>query len=271
MTSLPWFRFYSEAINDRKIKRACMLSEQSKAAVIGVWLILLCFANESPKRGKLLISDDLWMTEEEILAETGLDMVAFGKIMMAFQKLNMVRVGTGYEIENWDKRQCASDNSTERVREWRKKKAKQDEMLQKRYSNAIDTDTDTDSDPNVDIAPNGANAHTNQPANQPEYIPEPIQELITALAGVSKTPHWPKTERDYTDAAYCLMGYNATANDIPGFSQWWQANGFYTGKPALKTILDEWKSYTGGVKRQPSKANGPMIPAPENERVGGLY
>ena len=93
------------------------------------------------------------------------------------------------------------------------------------------------------------------PAN--EYIPEPIHQLITALADISKTPYWVKTESDYTDAANCLAGMNVTPADLPGFAGWWNANGFYAGKPALKTILDEWKSYTGGVKRQPApSANG---------------
>ena len=107
------------------------------------------------------------------------------------------------------------------------------------------------------------------PAN--EYIPEPIHQLITALADISKTPYWVKTEADYIDAAYCLAGMNVTPADLPGVGMWWSANGFYAGKPALKTILDEWKSYTGGVKRQPVTQKGPMIPAPEHERVGGLY
>jgi len=154
MSSMPWFRFYSEALNDRKITRAVRMSGQPKATVIGVWTTLLCLSNESPERGRLLISDDMWLTDEEIQAETGLDPVAYGKIIQAFQKLNMISVSAGMEILNWNDRQFPSDNSTARVKEWREKKraeteVKQPETLQQRYSNVIDTDKirlDTDTD-----------------------------------------------------------------------------------------------------------------------------
>jgi hypothetical protein len=54
-----------------------------------------------------------------------------------------------WKILNWDKRQFVSDSSTMRVRKYRDKKkqpSNADETLQKRPSNAIDTDTDTDTE-----------------------------------------------------------------------------------------------------------------------------
>jgi hypothetical protein len=54
-----------------------------------------------------------------------------------------------WNLLNWDKRQFVSDSSTMRVAKHRNKKkqaSNADETLQKRPSNAIDTDTDTDTD-----------------------------------------------------------------------------------------------------------------------------
>jgi hypothetical protein len=162
MTQLPWFRFYSEALNDRKMARAVRISGQPKAVVLGVWLVLLCLANDSPERGRLMLGEDLWLEEDEILAETGLDPVTYGKVIGAFQQLNMVAVGRGYELPNWDKRQYKSDNSSARVAAWRERKraeesnetdTQQSVTLQQRYSNAIDTDTDTEEDKDEDVHP----------------------------------------------------------------------------------------------------------------------
>ncbi len=156
MANMPWFRFYSEALKDRKIQRACRMAQQPKAVVLGVWTILLCLANDSPERGKLMFSEDMWLTEEEIQAETGLDPIAFGKIIAAFQSLQMITIGAGYEICKWEDRQFTSDNSTGRVQRWRAKKraeqggndtenhVKQDETLQQRFSNAIDPESEID-------------------------------------------------------------------------------------------------------------------------------
>jgi hypothetical protein len=54
-----------------------------------------------------------------------------------------------WNLLNWDKRQFVSDSSTMRVAKHREKKkqvSNADETLQKRPSNAIDTDTDTDTE-----------------------------------------------------------------------------------------------------------------------------
>jgi hypothetical protein len=56
-------------------------------------------------------------------------------------------IDKNWNLLNWDKRQFVSDSSTMRVRKYRDKKkqpSNADETLQKRHSNAIDTDTDTD-------------------------------------------------------------------------------------------------------------------------------
>lgn len=154
MNDFPWYRFYNETLTDRKIIRICRDSGQPKAVVIGTWSIILALASESPDRGRLLISEDIWLTPEEVRDETGLDQPTFDALIARFIAYGMLDNDNGYwEICNWDKRQFASDNSTERVRRHRKKSDVSDplqrnvtETFQQRSSNVIDTDTDTDTD-----------------------------------------------------------------------------------------------------------------------------
>ena len=70
-SKLPWLRLYWETRTDAKIARVCLKTQQPKVVVLGLWTILMCYAGESPDRGKLLISDDLPLTAEDIAFEAG--------------------------------------------------------------------------------------------------------------------------------------------------------------------------------------------------------
>ena len=180
MTDYPWYRFYNETLSDKKIKRICRDSGQCKALVVGVWAVILALASESPQRGRLLISDDIWLTDEEIRDETGLDKPTFDALMARFTAYGMLENSSGYwEISNWHKRQFNSDNSTERVRRHRQKTAvdetpkgnaggNNNETLQKRFIHVIDTDTDTDTETEGE---SGAIAPAHPPATSPRFVP----------------------------------------------------------------------------------------------------
>ena len=93
--------------------------------------------------------------------------------------------------------------------------------------------------------------------DQDIYIhPEPdeIVSLETAVSQISKTPKWEKTQEEYTSAAYTLLGWEATPDDVTGFGEWWSKNGYYSGKPALSSILGEWQNYASKLIRQNGKA-----------------
>lgn len=256
MATKYWIKLYHEVLDDPKTARLpdnlwrrffefCLLAGEAG------------YEDDDPQNGRLpSVADMSWRlrVDEETLS-TELD--ALARKGLIEYRANSVLDGHWF-VSKFSARQRRMSKA-EYMRRLRDERGGVTPALPQRYQPVTNGNADIDIDIDkiridIDKAPNGANTHTQPPTSKPEYIPEPIQTLITALAAASKTPHWPKTEQDYTDAAYCLMGYNATANDIPGFSQWWQANGFYTGKPALKTILDEWKSYTGGVKRQAQPA-----------------
>lgn len=170
MSDYPWFRFYNEALNDPKLKRIVILTKQPKALINGVWVGLLCLASESPVRGELLISENMPYLMEEIIEVVGVDYEIGELIIDHLIKLEMVSLVDGvYLITRWAERQPKSDNSTERVRRHRAKKAKETsrnnsngsekqecnvtETLQETECNVIDIDKDKDLNTTTTTAP----------------------------------------------------------------------------------------------------------------------
>lgn len=145
-SQMPWFRVYSEILDDRKIKRISKNTGQSKALVIGVWITILSLANKSIERGKLVISDDMPYSIDDIEDETGIPREIIAQLLDEFRAMKMISGNTTMEITNWNKRQYRSDDVSQRVKKHREKqKELQDETFQERSGNVIDTDTDTES------------------------------------------------------------------------------------------------------------------------------
>jgi hypothetical protein len=72
-----------------------------------------------------------------------------------------------------------------------------------------------------------------------------IAQIKTAISEVTKTP-WQFHEEDYDKAAYALFGWEATPKKIKGFTEWWTKYGHYPGKPALKSLVNEYRNYVNG-------------------------
>ena len=125
----PWFRLYSEFAHDPKVQ---MLSEAMQRR----YVMLLC----------LRCSEVLeTLHETEIAFQLRLSTDELDETKQLFISKNFI--DKHWNLLNWDKRQFVSDSSTMRVAKHRSKKkqvSNADETLQKRPSNAIDTDTDTE-------------------------------------------------------------------------------------------------------------------------------
>jgi hypothetical protein len=125
----PWFRLYSEFAHDPKIQ---MLSEAMQRR----YVMLMC----------LRCSEVLeTLHETEIAFQLRLSTGELEETKQLFISKNFI--DKHWNLLNWDKRQFVSDSSTMRVAKHRSKKkqvSNADETLQKRPSNAIDTDTDTE-------------------------------------------------------------------------------------------------------------------------------
>lgn len=125
----PWFRLYSEFAHDPKVQ---MLSEAMQRR----YVMLMC----------LRCSEVLeTLHETEIAFQLRLSTEELEQTKQLFISKNFI--DKHWNLLNWDKRQFVSDSSTMRVAKHRNKKkqvSNADETLQKRQSNAIDTDTDTE-------------------------------------------------------------------------------------------------------------------------------
>lgn len=141
----PWFRLYSDVLHDKKITRTSVQVKQPKALVLGLWVTILSLANDSPERGKLLISDGIPLTLDEILYEAGLN--GEGQpIIDEFIKANMLSIEDGtVTVTHWQDRQFASDHSRERVKQYRERKKAVTVTDKKRYSNVTVTAQESES------------------------------------------------------------------------------------------------------------------------------
>lgn len=131
---LPWFRFYTEALDDPKVQRL-------PPHLFKTWVNLLCLASQN--------SGDL----------PNLDDIAFRLRLSAQdaeqQISELVLAGLiditphGRTPHNWSKRQYVSDNSTDRVRKHRQKKAETPCNVSETASETTPEQSraDTDTDP----------------------------------------------------------------------------------------------------------------------------
>lgn len=141
MKSMPWFRYYSETADDKKFAFLSRELKMPRYSVMGIWSIIECRASQSPMRGFLYITLKKRFSNIDIAADLGIDQKLCDRVLQAFIDMEMLELQDGvYHLKNWEKRQYASDNSTDRVREWRKEHASNvPETLQKSTGNIIDS------------------------------------------------------------------------------------------------------------------------------------
>jgi hypothetical protein len=157
---MDWFRFYSEAVRDPKIRRISRLVGKDPATVLGVWTILLSMASESRERGRLLLGDipvslpdidDMAGFETSLVIEAMLDLGMLAKDADC------------YIIPAWGKRQFTSDSSTERVRKLRERSSNSgsngDETLQQRSCNGPEAETEAETEAEAEVRPAAAAAN----------------------------------------------------------------------------------------------------------------
>lgn len=138
---LPWLRLYAEAVDDEKLR---LLAFEDRWHFVA----LLCC------KCKRILDDeaDPQMMRRKVAVKLGLQLRELDEVARRLSEVGLIDPETLSPVA-WEKRQFGSDSSTERVRACRERKRvenlkesvmKHDETLQKRSSNALDTDTDTD-------------------------------------------------------------------------------------------------------------------------------
>lgn len=87
--------------------------------------------------------------------------------------------------------------------------------------------------------------------------------MRTAICAAVKTtfvPHINGEEFDSIAAAFVRDGLEP--GDVDDFAEWWSENGYYAGKPALKTLLAEIQSSMAGVAARASPVPNGAIAEP---------
>lgn len=232
MASKYWLKLYHEMLDDPKVAR---LPDSSYRRFIECLLL----AGETDKNGILPpIEDMAWRLR---IDETSLSQ---DMSRLALAGLVELKEGGRWFVTSFQRRQAAVTTS-ERVKRHRERKKKQE---YNELGNADETKryTDTDTDKkrleenkyeNIFIHPD----------------PEPIAAMKTALSKITKTSLEFNPD-EYDKAAYALIGWEAEPDDVDGFLFWWKTNGYYHGKPSIKSIVGEWTNY-----QPPPETTAPQV------------
>ncbi|NOZ27983.1 MAG: hypothetical protein GXP39_08025 [Chloroflexi bacterium] len=250
---MDWFRFYNETYRDPKIRRLSREMGCSIAEAVGVWAILLSLASESERRGALMLNSDIPLDLSDLEDATGAANIK--EWLECMQRLGMLTYEDDiWYITNWDKRQFASDSSTERVKRYRERKREAerngDETLQQRSCNVsgtppdTDTETDTDSDTEKDLtapaapsqsprqrkSPRSGKKRSAKTTTDPGY--QPIFEALCKTCVLDPKLNAPKIGR----FAKRLRQAGYGANHVADFEAWWYANDWRGQKGQPPTL-----------------------------------
>jgi hypothetical protein len=173
LANKTWFRCYTEITRDRKLRRL-------PPDLRWVWIAVMAIAKESPLEGRLLLSEGIPATIDDIADEAAMEPRETKEALDKFEQQNMLHVEDGvYVCTNWGKRNFESDGSTDRVMKHRAKKngtleVTLHETLQQRSSNGdgnnFETPPDTDTDTDLKI-------NNNAPTNPDRDIFKPLKSL----------------------------------------------------------------------------------------------
>lgn len=71
-------------------------------------------------------------------------------------------------------------------------------------------------------------------------------DVITAICNVVKGEN-PIAPSDRLEQIAYKIWEQGAIDRVSGFSQWWMINGYYNGRPALTSFIQEWDNYIDGV------------------------
>ena len=111
----PWFRFYTEAVSDRKLRRLSIGHRW-------LWVVVLAAAKQSEVEGMLMLTEREAMTVADLADLAGMkerEVTAGMEAMVRLGLLEVDRTLGCWVVVAWHKRQYASDDTTSRTRKHR--------------------------------------------------------------------------------------------------------------------------------------------------------
>lgn len=120
--NLPWFRVYSEAVDDPKLR---LLAFEDRWHFVA----LLCCKCQG-----ILDGNEDSIIRRMVAVKLGLDLRELDEVARRLSEVGLIEKDTLQPLA-WDNRQFKSDSSTKRVQEFRKRLKKQQRKDMKRYGN----------------------------------------------------------------------------------------------------------------------------------------
>jgi len=123
MANNPWFRVWSDMINDPKWRTIARVSKQRIGDVVAVYLHMLTYASNATERGRTQ-----GLCDEDVATALDIETAQVIEIREAMQG----RVLDGDYLCGWEKRQpIREDSSADRSRAWREEKKLEKEKIEK--------------------------------------------------------------------------------------------------------------------------------------------
>lgn len=168
--TLPWFRLYSRIIDDDKLR---LLAFEDRWHFVA----LCCLKSDG-----LLDEERGDLRDRRIAVKLGVQVRELEEISRRLREVGLV--DEGLNPVAWDELQFKSDDSTGRVREWRKKQSKQRGNGVKRSRNVTVTAQEAEPDTDTEVlAPNGACASDDAPKLKPDHFVDAWNALSLRLWG----------------------------------------------------------------------------------------
>lgn len=204
---MPWFRFYVEAVADKKLRRQ---KPETR------WLFVACLAaaRSSVEPGVLLVAEGVPMHEADLADFAGLTIRQTTAGVQALLEVGVIAFdeeAQAWFVPAWAERQYESDLSTERVRKHRRGTAMKRPIDRSNDVPATPPDTEADTETEKGVAKAGSEHHPLLSPGRPPALSCEIDEhlgalvsihgatavddAVTTLLGRGRTFRWPSDAR----------------------------------------------------------------------------
>jgi hypothetical protein len=164
---MQWFRLYSRIVDDDKLR---LLAFEDR------WhFVALCCLKSSG----LLDEDTGDLRTRRIAVKLGVQVRELDEIGRRLSEVGLV--DDSLSPVAWEELQFRTDNSTERVRAFRKRQQKQSRNGVKRGETVSVTPQETEAETDKKESPNGDSSSSDEPKLRPEHVFEFYQEMATAI------------------------------------------------------------------------------------------
>lgn len=168
----PWFRLYTEIIDDEKIR---LLAFEDRWHYVAI----LCCKNA----GLLDAGDSQAMLMRKLGVKLGLASRELEAALLRLEEVGLIHADTAQPV-SWDDRQFLSDSSTARVKAYRERKKRQCNVSETAQDTDTDTDTEEEKKQKTTRAPS---AHALLPDVPPELVDDFVRLRKAKRASVTQT------------------------------------------------------------------------------------